>query len=35
MVIHSRVYEGNLVRLSASGPASLVGRMRKFRVREA
>jgi GTPase len=33
MVIHSREYEGNLVRLSVSGPASLVGRMRRFRVR--
>jgi GTP-binding protein HflX len=32
MVIHSREYEGNLVRLSVSGPASLVGRMRRFRV---
>jgi GTP-binding protein HflX len=31
-VIHSRDYEGNLVRLSVSGPASLVGRMRRFRV---
>ena len=34
MVIHARAYEGNLVRLSASGPASLVGRLRRFRVRE-
>ena len=32
MVIHSRQYEGNLVYLSVSGPASLVGRMRRFRV---
>ena len=32
MVIHSREYEGNLVRLTVSGPASLVGRMRRFRV---
>jgi GTP-binding protein HflX len=31
MIIHSREYEGNLVRLSVSGPASLVGRMRRFR----
>ena len=31
MVIHAREYEGNLVRLSVSGPASLVGRMRRFR----
>ncbi len=33
MVIHTRGYEGNLVRLSVSGPASLVGRMRRFRLR--
>ena len=31
MVIHSREYEGNLVHLTVSGPASLVGRMRRFR----
>lgn len=35
MVIHAREYEGNLVRLSVSGPASLVGRLRRFRVRGA
>jgi GTPase len=35
MVVHSRDYEGNLVRLSVSGPASLVGRMRRFRARES
>jgi GTP-binding protein HflX len=34
MIVHARGYEGNLVRLSVSGPASLVGRMRRFRVRE-
>jgi GTPase len=33
MVVHSREYEGNLVRLSVSGPASLMGRLRKYRVR--
>jgi len=33
MVVHSRAYEGNLVRLKVSGPASLMGRLRKFRVR--
>ena len=33
MVVHSREYEGNLVRLAVSGPASLVGRLRKFRLR--
>ena len=32
MVIHTREYEGNLIRLAVSGPASLVGRMRRFRV---
>jgi len=31
MIVHSREYEGNVVRLSVSGPASLVGRMRRFR----
>jgi GTP-binding protein HflX len=34
MLVHSREYEGNLVRLSVSGPASLVGRLRKYRVRD-
>ena len=34
MVIHAREYEGNLVRLKVSGPASLVGRLRKYRLRE-
>jgi GTP-binding protein HflX len=33
MVVHSREYEGNLVRLRVSGPASLMGRLRKFRLR--
>jgi len=33
MVVHSREYEGNLVRLTVSGPASLVGRLRKYRLR--
>jgi GTP-binding protein HflX len=33
MVVHSRTYEGNLVRLKVTGPASLVGRLRKFRTR--
>ncbi len=31
MVIHTRAYEGNMVRLTVSGPASLVGRLRKYR----
>jgi GTPase len=34
MVVHSREYEGNLVRLRVSGPSSLMGRLRKYRVRE-
>jgi GTP-binding protein HflX len=34
MIVHTRAYEGNVVRLSVSGPASLVGRMRRFRMRE-
>jgi GTP-binding protein HflX len=34
-VIEERVYEGNLVRLRVSGPASLMGRLRAYRVREA
>jgi GTPase len=33
MVVHEREYEGNLVRLKVSGPASLMGRLRRFRVR--
>ena len=35
MIVHSRDYEGNLVRLNVSGPASLVGRMRRFRARQS
>ena len=34
-VVHSRRYEGNLVHLTVSGPASLVGRMRRFRLGSA
>jgi GTP-binding protein HflX len=33
MVVHSREYEGNDVRLKVSGPASLVGRLRSYRIR--
>jgi GTPase len=33
MVVHSRAYEGNVVRLSVSGPASLIGRLREYRLR--
>jgi GTP-binding protein HflX len=32
MVVHTRAYEGNLVRLTVSGPASLLGRLRKYRL---
>jgi len=35
MVIHSREYQGNFVRLVVSGPASLIGRLRAYRVRPA
>ena len=35
MVVHTRTYEGNLVHLTVSGPASLIGRMRRFRARES
>jgi GTP-binding protein HflX len=35
MIVHSREYEGNLVRLTVSGPTSLIGRMRRFRQRES
>jgi GTP-binding protein HflX len=34
MVVHSREYEGNIVRLTVSGPASLVGRLWQYRLRE-
>ncbi len=34
MVVHQRAYEGNLVRLAVSGPASLLGRLRQYRVRD-
>jgi GTP-binding protein HflX len=34
MVVHSREYEGNIVRLTVSGPASLIGRMRRFRMQD-
>ena len=35
MVVHKRSYEGNLVHLAVSGPASLLGRLRNFRIRDA
>ena len=34
MIVHSREYEGNLVRLTVSGPASLIGRLRRYRMRD-
>jgi GTP-binding protein HflX len=34
MVVHRREYEGDLVRLTVSGPASLIGRLRRYRLRE-
>jgi GTP-binding protein HflX len=34
MVVHSREYENNLVRLTVSGPASLIGRLRQYRLRD-
>ncbi len=34
MIVHRKEYEGNLVRLTVSGPASLLGRLRKYRLRQ-
>ncbi|MFP5210264.1 MAG: GTPase HflX [Acidobacteriota bacterium] len=34
MVVHQREYEGEMVRLTVSGPASLVGRLRKYRAQD-
>lgn len=34
MIVHSRAYEGNVVRLMVSGPASLIGRLRQYRLRD-
>ena len=33
MIVHTREYEGNLVHLRVSGPSSLIGRLRAYRVR--
>ncbi len=33
MTVHARAYEGNLVHLTVSGPASLLGRLRQYRLR--
>jgi hypothetical protein len=35
MIVHSREYDGNVVTLSVSGPASLLGRMRRFRAQNS
>jgi GTP-binding protein HflX len=35
MLVHSRSYEGNVVHLAVTGPASLIGRLREYRLREA
>jgi GTP-binding protein HflX len=32
MLVRQREYEGNIVRLTVSGPASLIGRLREYRV---
>jgi len=32
MIVHAREYEGNLVHLRVSGPSSLIGRLRAYRV---
>jgi GTPase len=34
MIVHSREYEGNLVRLTVNGPASLLGRLRRYRLHQ-
>jgi GTP-binding protein HflX len=34
MIVRSRQYEGNMVHLTVSAPASLLGRLRQFRLRE-
>jgi len=34
MIVHSRHYDGNLVQLAVTGPASLIGRLSRFRVRD-
>ena len=33
MIVHTREYDGNLVRLRVSGPSSLIGRLRAYRIR--
>jgi len=34
MIVHTKEYEGNNVHLSVTGPASLVGRFARFRLRK-
>jgi GTP-binding protein HflX len=34
MIVQTREYEGNFVRLTVTGPASLVGKLRQYRLRE-
>ena len=34
MIVHQRSYQGNLVHLTVTGPASLLGRLREYRVRD-
>jgi hypothetical protein len=34
MIIRKRIYQDDQVRLSVTGPASLVGQLRRFRLRE-
>jgi GTP-binding protein HflX len=34
MIVHTREYEGNMVRLTVSGPASQMGRLRQYRLRD-
>jgi GTP-binding protein HflX len=34
MLIRNRAYEGNLVHLAVTGPASLIGRLREYRLRQ-
>jgi GTPase len=34
MLVHNRSYEGNVVHLTVTGPASLVGRLREYRLRD-
>jgi len=35
MVVRQRSYEGNMVHLSVAGPASLIGKLREYKLRQA